>query len=114
MPFSVAERDFLARARVARLATADAAGQPHVIPIVFAVDDRLLYSPIDEKPKRVSPRQLKRVRNLVVNPQVAVVVDQYEEEWSRLGWLLITGRAETVETGTAYTTGKRLLEEKYP
>ncbi|HET7088666.1 MAG TPA: pyridoxamine 5'-phosphate oxidase family protein, partial [Anaerolineae bacterium] len=60
--FTEAELRFLARMRVARLATADASGQPHVVPIVFATDGHHLYTPLDEKPKRVEPRQLKRVR----------------------------------------------------
>src|SRR5574341_2001968 len=112
--FTEAELQFLARMRVARLATADAAGQPHVIPIVFATDGRRLYTPVDEKPKRVAPRQLKRVRNLRVNPQVAVVVDEYDEDWTRLAWTLVTGRAEIVEAGETHAAGLRLLQAKYP
>lgn len=112
--FTTAELSFLARMRVARLATADAAGQPHVIPIVFAIDDRALYTPLDEKPKRVAPSRLKRVRNLTVNPQVAVVVDEYDEDWTRLAWVLVTGRGEIVEGGAAHAAGVRLLHDKYP
>ena len=112
--FTEAESAFLARMRVARLATADAAGQPHVIPIVFAVDDRVLYTPLDEKPKRVAPSRLKRVRNLTANPQVAVVVDEYDEDWTRLAWVLITGRSEIVESGAAHAAAVRLLHQKYP
>ncbi len=112
--FTEAERRFLARMRVARLATSDAAGQPHVIPIVFAIDGQKLYTPVDEKPKRVAPSQLKRVRNLLVNPQVAVVVDEYDEDWTRLAWVLVTGRGEVVEGGEAHAAGVRLLESKYP
>ncbi|MBI4265669.1 MAG: TIGR03668 family PPOX class F420-dependent oxidoreductase [Acidobacteria bacterium] len=100
--------------RVARLATADATGQPHVVPVVFAADVQRLYTPIDAKPKRVDPRQLRRVRNLLANPQVAVVVDEYDEDWSRLAWVLVTGRADIVERGEAHAIGVRLLEEKYP
>ncbi len=112
--FTEAELRFLARMRVARLATADATGQPHVIPIVFATDGRRLYTPVDEKPKRVAPRQLKRVRNLLANPQVAVVVDEYDEDWTRLAWTLVTGRAEIVEAGETHAAGVRLLRAKYP
>jgi PPOX class probable F420-dependent enzyme len=100
--------------RVARLATADASGQPHVVPVVFAVDERMLYTPIDEKPKTVAPRRLKRVRNVTVNPQVAVVVDEYDEDWTKLAWVMVRGRAELVETGASHATGVRLLREKYP
>jgi PPOX class probable F420-dependent enzyme len=112
--FSAAEIAFLARMRVARLATADTAGQPHVVPIVFAVDERRLYTPIDEKPKTVAPGRLKRVRNVMVNPQVAVVVDEYDEDWTKLAWVMVRGRAEPVETGESHATGVRLLREKYP
>ena len=111
--FTEAEIRFLIRMRVARLATADAAGQPHVIPIVFACDGQKLYTPVDEKPKRVAPRELKRIRNLLVNPQVAVVVDEYEEDWTRLAWVMVTGQGEVVEAGEAHATGIRLLQDKY-
>ena len=112
--FTEAELRFLARMRVARLATADASGQPHVIPIVFATDGQRLYTPVDEKPKRVAPSRLKRVRNLLVNPQVAVVVDEYDEDWTRLAWVLVTGQGEIVEAGEAHALGLRLLQAKYP
>jgi PPOX class probable F420-dependent enzyme len=111
--FSRAEAAFLARTRVARLATADPAGQPYVIPIVFAIDDNRLFTPIDEKPKRLGPAQLRRVRNLVENPQVAVVADEYDEDWTRLAWVLVLGRAEIVDAGESHSTGIRLLREKY-
>ena len=112
--FSGPELGFLARMRVAHLATADGTGQPHVIPIVFAADSRALYTPIDGKPKRLAPRALKRVRNIADNPKVAVVVDHYDEDWARLGWLLVAGSASIVEAGSRYAAGRRLLEEKYP
>ena len=111
--FTEAELRFLARMRVARLATADASGQPHVVPIVFATDCHHLYTPLDEKPKRVEPRQLKRARNIAANPRVAVVVDDYDEDWTRLEWVLITGTAEISESGESYAAGLRLLHEKY-
>lgn len=111
--FTESERVFLNRLRVARLATADASGQPHVIPIVFAIDGRLLYIPIDEKPKQVAPKELKRVRNLLVNPQLAIVADEYDEDWTRLAWVLVTGRGEIVEQGEAHLTAVRLLHAKY-
>jgi coenzyme F420-0:L-glutamate ligase/coenzyme F420-1:gamma-L-glutamate ligase len=105
---------FLAQARVAHLATADAAGRPHVIPIVFVLLDGRLYSPLDTKPKRVAPRQLKRVRNLCENPQVAVVVDRYTEDWSRLAYVLLTGTARLVEDGEEAQRARAALRAKYP
>ena len=108
------ELDFLSRARVGRLATGDAAGQPHVIPIVFATDGQSLYTPIDKKPKRLAANQLKRVRNLLENPKLAFVVDHYDEDWTKLVWVMIKGTGTLIESGEAYTTGIRLLERKYP
>jgi PPOX class probable F420-dependent enzyme len=112
--FTKAEFDFVSRMRVARLATCDASGQPHVIPVVFAIDDQKLYTPLDEKPKRVAPGNLKRVRNLLENPQVAIVVDEYDEDWTRLAWVLVKGTGEIVERGEGHSTGMRLLRKKYP
>ena len=111
--FTPAELNFLTRARVGRLATADAAGQPHVIPVVFATDGQKLYTPLDRKPKRVAPSQLKRVRNLLENPKIAFIVDNYDEDWSQLAWVLVKGTGKVVESGEAHATGVRLLEEKY-
>ena len=113
LTFTEAERRFLARMRVARLATADASGQPHVIPIVFATDGRCVYTPLDGKPKQVAAYQLKRARNIRANPRVAVVVDEYDEDWTRLAWVLISGTAEIAESGESHTIGLRLLQEKY-
>jgi PPOX class probable F420-dependent enzyme len=112
--FTEPELDFLNRTRVGRLATADGAGQPHVIPVVFATDGQKLYTPLDDKPKRVAPSQLKRVRNLLENPKVAFVADEYDEDWTRLAWVLVKGTGTMVEKGEAHATGIRLLQEKYP
>ena len=87
--FTPEELEFLSKTRVARLATADKAGQPHVIPIVFATDGRSLYTPLDKKPKRIAPNQLKRVRNLLENPKVAFVIDHWDEDWTKLAWLMV-------------------------
>lgn len=81
-------------ARVARLATADAAGIPHVVPIVFAVDGDRVYSAVDAKPKRT--RALRRLANITVNPNVAVLVDHYADEWSTLWWVRADGTARVV------------------
>ena len=112
--FTKVELEFLARARVGRLATADSKGQPHVIPIVFATDGEKIYTPLDKKPKRTAPHQLKRVRNILENPKVAFIADHYEEDWEKLAWILVKGMGTLVETGEAYATAVRLLEEKYP
>src|ERR1043166_9867538 len=84
-----AEKTFIRAARVAHLATADAAGQPLVVPICFAFDGKLFFSPIDEKPKRTAPNKLKRLRNIAANPKVSLVIDRYDEDWLRLGYFLV-------------------------
>ncbi len=108
------ERDFITSHRVARLATVDAQGQPHVVPIVYAFDGSLLYTPLDAKPKRVDVHQLQRVKNIRANPHVATVVDDYADDWTQLAWVQIRGTAQLVEEGEAHATGVRLLTAKYP
>jgi coenzyme F420-0:L-glutamate ligase / coenzyme F420-1:gamma-L-glutamate ligase len=106
-------KDFIQAARVAHLATTDDKGRPHVIPICFAFDGNEIYSPIDEKPKKTSPLLLKRVRNIQANPHVAVVIDKYNEDWRRLAYVLITGRAKLLFRGTRHARAVRLLRKKY-
>ena len=86
---SASELRFIERRRVAHLATADATGRPHVVPVCFAHLDGRFYIAIDEKPKR--SLRLKRLRNIEENPQVALVFDRYDDDWSRLGWVLVQG-----------------------
>ena len=81
-------------ARVGRLATVDAGGVPHVVPVTFAVSDRTLYWAVDQKPKR--SRDLKRLDNIRANPNVEIVVDHYEDDWDRLWWVRVTGAARVV------------------
>ena len=81
-PLSESQARFLADARVARLATADAEGQPQVIPVCFAFDGEVIYIVLDQKPKSVELTRLRRVRNLLANPQAALVVDHYDEDWA--------------------------------
>ena len=107
------ERRFLDNRRVAHLATADAAGAPHVIPVCFAVHEADVYIAIDEKPKR-RDRPLKRLRNIAENPAVALVADHYDEDWSRLGWVLLRGRAEILGEGPEHTAAQELLRARYP
>ena len=104
---------FIRSARIAHLATADATGQPQVVPICFVFDGKNLYSPIDEKPKRTAPQQLKRLRNIAENPRVCVVIDRYDEDWSKLGYVLIFGKASILWRGTKHQTAVRLLRSKY-
>jgi PPOX class probable F420-dependent enzyme len=105
---------FISAARVAHLATADAKGQPHVIPICFVFDGKYFYSPIDEKSKRVAPRKLKRITNIRENPNVSLVIDRYEEDWRKLAYILVFGKAQIVLRGKKYLKAIRLLRKKYP
>jgi len=105
--------DFLKAGRVARLGTADAAGQPLVVPICYAFDGRHCYSAIDAKPKRQAPGRLKRVRNIRENSRVSVLVDHYDEDWSRLRYIVLQGRADLLSEGAEFTYAVDLLLEKY-
>jgi PPOX class probable F420-dependent enzyme len=104
-------RDLVASARVARLATLDAEGRPQLVPISFALEGDTLYSAVDEKPKR--SRRLKRLANIRGRPQVSVIVDHYEEDWSRLWWVRVEGQAEVIEEGPELERALALLTAKY-
>jgi PPOX class probable F420-dependent enzyme len=108
------ERRFLAQQRVAHLATADRRAVPHVVPVCFAVAGGTLYITIDEKPKRRAPTALKRLNNIAENPAVAVVVDRYDEDWARLGWVMLRGRAEILSKGQEHQDAQALLRSRYP
>jgi PPOX class probable F420-dependent enzyme len=110
---SVEHITFLASQRVGRLATADASGNPHVVPVCFAIDNAALYVTIDEKPKRASPRSLKRLRNMLDNPSVAFVADRYDEDWQQLGWVMLRGRADILADGPEHDRAQALLSERY-
>lgn len=105
-------RDFLRRRRVAHLATADAAGAPHVVPVCFALADATVYITIDRKPKSGAP--LKRLRNIAENPSVALVADHYDDsDWSALRWVMVRGRAELLESGPERDDAQRRLRAKH-
>src|SRR5262249_48332657 len=108
-----AERQFLLQRRIAHLATADRDAVPHVVPICFALFDRSLYITIDEKPKRPGAT-LKRLRNIRENPAVAVVADRYQEDWRRLGWVMLRGQAEILTEGMEHNAAQALLRSRYP
>ena len=108
------QRRFLAGQRVARLATADAAGRPHVVPICYAFRGNTVYFTIDEKPKKRPGARLKRLANLRQNPSAALVVDRYDEDWSRLAWVMMQGRAEVLEGGAEHDLAQESLRARYP
>jgi PPOX class probable F420-dependent enzyme len=111
---SEGEHRFLAEGRVGHLATADRRGVPHVVPVCFAISGTTLYVAIDAKPKRPPVSNLKRLKNIAENPAVAVVVDRYEEDWTRLGWVMLRGRAEILAGGTEHDDAQALLRVRYP
>ena len=104
---------FICAGRVAHMATADSTGRPLVIPICFAFDGSEFFSPIDEKPKRLSPQRLKRLRNIEENSQVSLVIDRYDENWRKLAYTLISGRAKVLLTGQKHRRAVSLLRKKY-
>lgn len=109
----VSVRAFLEQHRVAHLATADAHGAPHVVPVVYACVGERIYFVVDEKPKRTRTG-LKRLRNIAENPKVAFIVDDYDENWTRLAYLLISGTAATVVDLDEYATALNVLQTRYP
>jgi PPOX class probable F420-dependent enzyme len=108
---SIVVRERVAAARVARLATIDPDGRPHLVPIVFALADDTLYSAVDAKPKR--SRTLRRIENARARPDVTVLVDHYDDDWSRLWWVRLRGRARVLDGGAEADDALRLLAEKY-
>lgn len=106
---------FLQAQRVATLATADAGGAPHALPVCFLAEADTVYIAIDEKPKRVAGRNLKRLRNIAENPNVALVADHYDDrDWTRLGWIMVRGKADIIEDGPEHTRAQSLLKARYP
>ena len=110
---SETQRCFVETRRVGHLATADAAGAPYLVPVCFALRAATLYITIDEKPKR-RDRPLKRVRNILENPNVAFIVDRWDEDWARLGWVMLRGAAEILHSGAEHDAAQELLRTRYP
>jgi PPOX class probable F420-dependent enzyme len=107
------QRDFLERSRVAHLATADRSGVPHLVPVCFQVDGMSLYITVDEKPKRTDI-PLKRLRNIQENPAVAVTVDRWDEDWTRLAWIMLRGPADILSAGEEHDRAQDRLRQRYP
>src|SRR5215813_8833148 len=106
-------RKKLEAARVARMATLDPRRGPHVIPICFTYDGSFFYSAIDRKPKRVAPDRLARLKNIRKTPRVALLVDQYDEDWTRLWYVLVRGEATMVTASTEHKLAIQHLKAKY-
>jgi PPOX class probable F420-dependent enzyme len=104
---------FLARRRVGHLATADARAAPHLVPVCFVVSAGALYITIDQKPKG-NVRALKRLRNIIDNPVAAFVADRWDEDWTRLGWVMLRGPAAILADGAEHDRAQALLRSRYP
>ena len=114
VPLTPEQAAFLDAHRVGHLATVDGQARPHNVPVCFAVSGGRLYIAIDEKPKRAAPGDLRRVRNVRANPAVCLVVDDYDEDWSRLAWLQLRGEATLVEDPDEREAAIVALRERYP
>ncbi len=112
MPLDPLVRAFVTRRRVGHLATSDTEAMPHVVPVCFAEREGAVYIVIDEKPKATT--RLRRLRNIERNPQAALVLDHYSEDWSRLAWVMLRGRADTLAAGDEHRAAIAALREKYP
>ena len=111
---SDAELRFLAACRVAHLATADRAGAPHVVPVCFIAEPDTVYITVDGKPKRAGAGRLKRLANIAENPAVALVADRYDDDdWSRLGWIMVRGRAQVLADGAEHDAAQAALAARY-
>jgi PPOX class probable F420-dependent enzyme len=106
----------LKQARVARFATLNAEGRPHIVPICFVYDGQVFYTAIDRKPKRVSPERLARLQNIRAMPRVALLIDEYDEDWTRLWYVLIRGKAKLLPKSADEERARaiRKLRTKYP
>jgi PPOX class probable F420-dependent enzyme len=109
-------RKKLKQARVARLATLDTKGGPHIVPVCFVYDGKAFYTAIDRKPKRVSPDRLVRMQNIRAASRVALLIDEYDEDWARLWYVLIRGKAELIPNPAHHERAAaiRKLRAKYP
>ena len=113
-PLTEPQARFLTHARVGRLATADAEGRPHVIPVCFAFDGEAVYIALDQKPKSVELTRLRRIRNILSNPQASLVVDHYAEDWRDLRYILMACHAGLLDGDTDESAKAiALLREKY-
>jgi PPOX class probable F420-dependent enzyme len=113
---SGAIQKILKKARVARLATLEGKSGPHIVPICFVYDGKVFYTAIDQKPKRVTPERLARLRNIRAVPRVALLVDEYDEDWTRLWYILIRGKAKLIPKPAhkEHAWAIRKLRAKYP
>jgi PPOX class probable F420-dependent enzyme len=114
MDLSARSKELLSSSRVGHLATADQYARPHVVPIVFVYEENVLYTPIDAKRKSVEDwRDLRRIKNVETNGRASVIVDHYEEVWSRCAWVRMDGLADVLTKGDEHRRALGLLAGKY-
>jgi PPOX class probable F420-dependent enzyme len=118
MDIDPAIEKFMERARIARLATANSESRPYLVPVVFVFDGNYFFIPIDEKRKTIKPEKLKRVKNINENPNVALLIDEYSEDWTKLAFVMVQGRASIVnksqEKNMRLREAYKKLRAKYP
>ena len=109
-------RTLISRAKVARLATVDQKLYPYVVPVVFVFHENSFFIPLDEKTKTVNPKNLKRVKNIEKNPNVTLLIDKYQNDWKKLFFLMIHGKAKVIDGKNSKVMDKihKLLVSKYP
>ena len=108
-------KDLIKRSKVARLATVDQQSHPYVVPIVFVFHKNSFFIPLDEKTKGVNPKKLKRVKNIQKNPKVTLLIDQYQNDWKKLFFLMIHGKASVIDNNSKTLNEiHKLLVLKYP
>ncbi|GCE03880.1 TIGR03668 family PPOX class F420-dependent oxidoreductase [Dictyobacter aurantiacus] len=111
---SLVEKDFVLRLRVARLATSNEQGSPTLVPVCYAFDGTHFFTPLDEKPKRVPGTQLRRVHNIEARHEASLLIDQYSDDWSQLGYVQVYGHAELIYPDhPLHTPAMKLLRERY-
>jgi PPOX class probable F420-dependent enzyme len=115
-PISNAIQAKLEAARVARLATLDAEYGPHIVPVCFVYDGKVFYSAVDRKPKRVAPERLARLRHITASAQIALIIDEYREDWEKLWYILVRGKAKLIPKSAHQERARaiRQLRAKYP
>ena len=106
------QRRFLAGRATGHLATASRDATPHVVPVCFTIVGMTLYTAIDGKPKRPGAR-LQRLVNIAANPSVAFIADRYDEDWSRIGWVMLRGDADILDVGAEHDAAQAILKTRY-
>jgi len=109
-------KTLIKRTKVARLATVDQKSHPYVVPVVFVFHENSFFIPLDKKTKNVNPKNLKRVKNIEKNPNVTLLIDEYQNNWKKLFFLMIHGRAKIIDGKNSKIIDKvhKLLISKYP